>query len=192
MANFRGPYFWQINSHSAFGLHSMQQSLFGWDAGAGGMGDLQTSVGGTVDAITFVNSFVDKLTPFFPTTYFFDSVQIYRQLLETDIPQPVAGASLGAIPGESAAGTWTKAVQETITWRTAGFGLFKLVLLDAESNDDYNPVVSASADASLLALHNFVTASTTAISGRDNTKPSVFIRLTKTLNEKLRKQYHLD
>jgi len=94
-----------------------------------------------------------------------------------------------SVPGTDTAIGWAEAVQRTFTWRTAVGGIAKLVQLDVATGNNFGryPTVIAPYTGILTAFQ----AIGAAWSGRDGTKPTAFKNVTVTLNEQLRRSYHL-
>jgi hypothetical protein len=86
---------------------------------------------------------------------------------------------------------WQKAVQSTHSFRTSLGGTSKLVCLDAGSFNAWDKQVDPTGSADLLAIIAAWTSNSNAFAGRDGGRPSTFMQLTKTLNEKLRRAYRM-
>lgn len=189
MANFLGPYWVQINYHGAAAPHTMTVPTKNWNPGAG-FGTFDTWASGTIAAETMIEALVDELTAFFNGDTAFDNWVIYKQLLVADQPQPVMSGVFTAMVGTDISGDWAGAVEVMIIARTAAFGLAKLALLDAVSGNDFNPILvpTPAIDAVLTEW----TSDANGWSGRDNSRPNIFLKATVNLNQKLRKEYRLD
>lgn len=106
---------------------------------------------------------------------------VFAQTLRFDPPIVGTGATIG----------WQKATQLTHTFRTDLGGVSKLVMLDAGSFNAWNKQVDPTGSADLLAVIAAWTDNANAFAGRDGGRPSTFMQLTKTLNEKLRRAYRM-
>lgn len=137
-----------------------------------------------------IEDFVNLQMPFFPESVVFDNYTIFTQADEDAPPTPQYAGNLG-ISGTNDDAGWSKAVQATWTFRTTAFGLFKLVMLDMASANDFNPVVAPS-DAAYTDLIAYITSTNSWLSGRDDERPSTFLQISKTLNEKLRRSYKMN
>jgi len=190
MANALDPAFVQLNYHSQYGVHTATIPTLQWNsvASAGNAGQFETWGASDIDAKEMVEDLIDLMEPFYPTDVEYDGFTIFTMASAVAPALPVAGGILTNV-GTQAVPGFTQAVQTTIGWRTATFGLFKIVMLDSASGDDFSIIRNPSVDVSLLALHNYMIGNTHGWSGRDNARPTQFIKCTQTLNEKLRRSY---
>lgn len=190
MANDLAPAFGRIAMHTLYGIHTLTHQLFG--VNPSGLGTtVLTADSSSVLATSAYDDLVDLLAPFFPASAVFDTFTLYSKPTPEDLPVPVFSSSFVGKVGTSAVPGWSKSVQTTITWRTANVGLVKIVLLDSASGNDFDPVLSASADPATDDLDVYMRSDDAIISGQDNSRAVTFIRETSTLNEKLRKQYRM-
>jgi len=183
-----GPSFVEINYHSSFGFHTMTLPTLEYDQVND---EFQTWAAGVVDSVTMIEAFVDTLLPFFPTTVVFDNYTIYDLPTDPGPALPRKSAILTAKAGAVAAPGWTKAVQFTVTIRTATFGILKIVLLDIDSGNSFERQAAVTTPSDFTDMMAELTADTNAWSGRDNGQPNVFLQCSRTLNEKLRKSYRM-
>jgi hypothetical protein len=95
------------------------------------------------------------------------------------------------IQGSSASTTWKKAAQNTFTFRTADGGISKVTLLDSLSFNLWDKQTDPTGSTDVLAVIDAWTDTNAFFAGRDNARPSAFLQLTKTLNEKLRRAYRM-
>lgn len=186
------PAFFRVFQHSDFGLHVHTTPTLGWndDASAGGHGSFDTWAGSTTDADAMITDFVTILADFYPSTVVFDSYIIYTMDSPTADPEPRTGNTL-AVPGTVSGGGWSKAVQATMVWRTVAFGLLKVVLLDCASGNAYDKIATLPGSGPIFDLDALLVDNTKGFSGQDNAQPGTFIGQTKTLNEKLRREYRM-
>lgn len=162
----------------------MQVPTLAWSSG-----EFATWTAGTTDAPTMIEDFVDLLLPFYPATVEFDNVIVFSQPTPADDPVPVASLVFTGKIGTQATPGWTKAVQLTMSVRSTNFGVAKYSFLDAASGDTFDPIRVA--DTPMQNLLDEVGDTSLGWSAQDNGRPNVFIGLTKTLNEKLRKAYRM-
>lgn len=179
----------QINYHGALAPHTMTIPTKVHNAGAGS-GSFDTWAGGTISADTMINALVTLMLPFFNSDTVFDNYIINEYADAVSPADPVYSAPFVAKVGSDGGASWAGAVESIIIARTDAFGIAKLSLLDSISNNDFNPILSASGALSALLTEWF--ALTNGWSGRDNAKPSTFMKMTLNLNQKLRKEYRLD
>ncbi len=185
MPNSVGPSFFKCNYHSNAGPHSMEVPTLQWNIG----NTFDTWNSGTVDDEDMITDYITALLPFFGADTEFDNALIYTVPAPDADPQPVQSYGFTGLVGSAASPGWTVAVQGTFTVRTHTFGLFKTVMLDMASGNSFAPSTALGGDA--LTFFNVISDKDRGFSGRDNGRPNVFIKFTKTLNEKLRRAYHL-
>lgn len=188
MANSLYPAYVEINYQSAFGVHQMRLPTRAFNVANN---EFSTWSGGVIDATVMIAELVDDMAEFFaPTTEFTDYI-IYTLATPTSDAEPVASAPL-ATPGVSVGTGWSKAIQQTFTFRTTEFGISKLVFLDPVTSNNFDRVTDGSTPAALAALIADWTKETAAWSGRDNARPATFVQIAYTLNEKLRREYRMN
>ena len=144
-----------------------------------------------INVLTGVGELVDILKTFYPDSASYIDFTAWNHPVPTERPIPVVSGSLNEVgTSEPEAAIWDKATQVTFTWRTEAFGIFKIVFLDY-------PVVSFDAQSTLtgftegLALSDYVTDVNNWVRGQDNSVPGTFQQISATLNEKLRREYHM-
>lgn len=188
------PAFVRIDYTSAYGPHSMTIPAVPVEP---------TTVGGSIyqfilrgaalpaQVDSAVEDFVDVIKGYFPATVTFIAYTLFTMADPEATPTPVESGQLN-IAGTAGGTTWSKAVQNTITWRTDEFGIFKLVLLDSISNNNFDKITAPAEGGTLEAISDYVTADVTWIAGRDGGRPNVFLQQATTLNEKLRRSYRMN
>jgi hypothetical protein len=189
MANSKAPAFVKVNYHSAYGVHVAVVPTLSWNAGAD-QGEFATHSSGVVDANDMITDLYTALAGILPTTSVFDNYVIYDQPDPDDLPVPVATNSL-AITGLDASPGWNQAVQVTMTFRTSLFGVFKIVTLDAATNDSFAKTATLPGSGVLFDVFGLISDPANGWAGQDNGRPSTLISQTVTLNEKLRRAYRL-
>lgn len=192
--NSLSPAFVRIDYTSIHGPHSMTLPSVPVIAAVGGGAPYTFDLRGAAIDVPVkgaVEDFVAIIAEFFETTTTFVAWTLYTQADADATPLPVQADNLG-IDGTAATTTWDKAVQVTFTWRTDAFGIFKLVFLDAVSNNNFDKATNFDIDTATEALHDYVTADVTWLAGRDGGRPNTFLQRAKTLNEKLRRSYRMN
>lgn len=178
--------------HTAFAPHKMILPLNEWSPISGGhpAGTNTDWTSGQVDTDDMVVGLVDLLLPFYPNTTVFDSYTIFTYASPTDPARPQVTVPIVFGTGSGSAGT--PAAQATFNFKTTGFGVFKLVMLDILPGSNFQPVTSFPSPAydTTIALRDYLISTANAFRGRDNNRISLLKRITYTLNEKLRKEYH--
>lgn len=187
------PSFVKIDYHSAYGSHVMTIPTLQWQAtpnvnGAGAFTDWAAS---TRDADDMINQLVDLMAVFFKDDTTFDLYTIYNMTAPDADPNPVASKALGTA-GSNSTTTWSKAVQTTFTFRTALFGIMKLVFLDAPSGGLFDRILSFDASPEAVAIRAALNSSSNGWAGRDGGRIDTLVQIAYTLNEKLRREYNMN
>lgn len=190
MANSLYPAFVQIAYHSAYAPHVMTIPTKAWTPDAD-YGLFETWAGGTIAADDMVENLILVMKPFFPATVIFDSFTIFTMDTPTS-PAVPREFKTNNEPGTNATPGNSKAVQATWSFKTEENGIAKVVMLDMGNNNSFERVTQANVGASGLAFIAELTADTNGWSGRDNAQPTFFLQVSYTINEKLRRQYHMD
>lgn len=193
MANSLSPAFVRLFYHSEFASHTMTLPTTAWNdvISVGGHGQFDAWSGGGRDADDMIKDLVDKLKAFFDASVIFDNYIIYTKA-DAEAPElPVTGNSL-AVVGTNPAPGWFKAVQATWSFRTTAFGDSKLTLLDAASGDDFDKITNITGITAAEALRDEWQFDGNGWSGRDNNRPTTFVQIAYTLNEKLRREYNMN
>lgn len=194
MANSLFPAFVRIDYTSAYGVHSMTVPSVPVQNAGGADDPWYFTLRGAelpVQVQIAVPDFVDVIKIYFPNTVVFQAYTLFTKADADAAPQPRESKTLN-IAGTNGGATWSKAVQQTWTWRTDEFGLFKLVFLDVASNNNFNRVAAIVGGTADVDLHAYVTAPETWIAGRDGGRPNTFLQMAATLNEKLRRSYRMN
>lgn len=138
-----------------------------------------------------VEDYVTLLANWYGAGTTFVDYTAFRQPTPSDVPTPVESGALG-ISGADVISGWSKAVQETITFRADDFTLFKVVLLDAVSQDNFDKTTVLVDTDRWDLLRDYVTADASWLSSRGGGRPNVFLQAARTLNEKLRRSYGMN
>lgn len=184
----------RINYNSAFGAHSMtlpSVPVLGGDIGVGGYQFTLRGLAAPVNVDDAVNDFVDVLKALMGTDTTFVDYVLFQYATPTSKGVPVSSQPINKV-GTGGITSWRKAVQQTWTWRTDEFGIFKMVLLDVPSGGSFDKITSTDGDARQAALNAYVTAPVTWLAGRDGGRPNTFLQASVTLNEKLRRSYRMN
>jgi hypothetical protein len=180
--------FVKISYHSAFAVHSHTIPIRPLiSTGLGDPGTLENWTGTPIAADTMVESLIDLLAVTVPATTIYDKYTLYKWNAVTSLfnpvyekAYPVTGSAAGLI-GQA------RAVQGTITFRTLGFGLLKLVFLDRPYNNTWGNLLTPPADYTDVIAE--ITDANQGWSGRDNTRPFNFTNVSISLNKRLRRKY---
>lgn len=189
MANSLFPAFVQINYHSVYAPHVMTIPTLEWTPDAG-YGLFETWAGGTIAADDMVEQLIDVMLPFFPASVGFDAFTIYTMASPTDQAIPRVFKTSAEVGSNGTPGN-SHAVQATWTFKTDEGGISKLVMLDMGNNNSFERVTQATVGVAGQALIDEFTSDANGWAGRDNGQPTFFLQIAYTLNEKLRREYHL-
>jgi len=184
------PAFVQIQYHSAYAPHVMTLPTTQWTPDLD-YGTFACWDGSDKAADDMVEELVLLMVPFFKSTVQFDYWTVYTMADPTAPAIPRKGAAIGE-PGTSAGTGWDKATQATWSFKTEDGGLSKVVMLDLETGGAFGKITPAGLTGDAAAFVAKWTADTEGWSGRDNSKPDFFLQISYTLNEKLRREYHLN
>lgn len=193
--NSLAPAFIQIQYTSLFGLHTMTiPSVPFIQVPATGQWRFDLR-GGAVDETplsTGIDDFLNVVREYFDNTTVFANYTAFTQTDAAAQPIPVETGTLGKVGVfESGAGGWTKAVQTTLTWRTDTFGLYKLVMLDSVTGNNFDRKSGLPVGSRRKIVSDYITSQFTWLAGRDGGRPVTFLQEAVTLNEKLRKSYRM-
>lgn len=188
------PAFVRIDSESRWGPHSMTIPSVPVIAAVGGGAPYVFDLRGLaidVPVAGAIEDFVEVLKVNFNTDYHFLGWTLFTMEDPEATPVPVQSGAL-SVAGTAGDTSWDKAVQVTITWRTDAFGIFKVVMLDCESGNNFDKTTDVTANPNWEALNDYVTDPVTWVAGRDGGRPNVFLQSAVTLNEKLRRSYRMN
>lgn len=185
------PAFVKVQYHSSWGQHVMTIPTLNWVTGGGefASGQFVTWNDGAVEADVMINALVDEFLPFYPTSVVFDNYSIFTMASSTADPIPQYSAGFTDKDGLVATPGWSKAVQFTVNWRSAAAGRARTVLLDVDSGDNFSKQHTLTGLSDFSGILDQLSDNDLGWSAQDNSRITTFLSCTKTLNEKLRRQY---
>lgn len=142
----------------------------------------------TVLGSTMVHDLIALLRQILITTMTVDGFTIYAVPTVGATAQPIWSEVLGSAGLATTTG-WAKAVQVTMSMRTAAFGAAKAVFLDVPTLNTFETTVSPASE--YVDFFEELADPSNAWSGRDNARIALLKGITITLNEELRRQYHM-
>jgi len=160
-----------------------------WNSG-GDYGDFATHAGSAIAADTMIEALVAKLAPLVRSDVQFDSFTVFTKVDEDSPAIPRASKVLG-VAGTSVATGPHRATQATFSAKSVSGGVAKIVLLDCPVSADFGRITFADLPTVGSDLLAEWFADTNGWAARDNGRPYFFLQLAYTMNEKLRKQYHM-
>lgn len=182
-----------LSVHSLYGIHKMTVPTTAWFPTplTGTIGSYLDHDGDPLDAEGMWVDFCNLLRPFILPSWVFDSVTIYTMATAESPNIPRASASLGIV-GTSTLPGQSQAQSSTFNFKTAANGNFKVVLLDVPlGSQGFKAIHPADFPSAVTDFADFVTGRNTAITGRDDSIPSVLRKITYDLNDKLQKEYKM-
>lgn len=191
MANSLFPAFVKIFYHSDVAQHVMTIPTKAWLGVPGDFtpGTFETWASGTIAGDDMVENLIDAMgAAMFTDAVDIDGYTIFHFPDADSDPVPVYSKSY-PVTGSLVSATWYRAVQTTYMWRTSAFGLFKLVTLDGPSGDSYEDSLTWAGSSPGDTVHALIIGSANAWAGRDNGQPSVFLKYSRTLNDRALAKY---
>ena len=145
-----------------------------------------------VDTDDWIQAFVALIKVKFATTTTFINYTVYTYDEITSPARPKVSQTIGVVGTNG--GAIIPASQATYNFKTAGFFPFKLVFLDTEVSAVFLPKVAlvSPADDEEIAIRDYILDDNAIVGGRDNTRVANLVKITYTLNEKLRASYDID
>jgi len=186
------PAFVVINYHSPYGVHKQTLPTLEWQSGGGShaQGGYNSWSGAGVDADDMIQALAVAESENMPNTVTFDNYIIYTKADAASPALPVRTNHIG-INGASLLTGWYAAVQFSFNFFDNVFLPFRVVLLDCQSGGDFGKVLPGAFTIEQNAVITQITSDTNAWSSRAGNRPNICNNVTKTLNEKLRKEYHI-
>lgn len=173
---------------TAFGVHSHTVPCRPIvTVGLGDPGSVETWGGDDTGPDTMAKALIDKLMEVVPATTSYNKYVLYKWQPAEFYYAPFFEESYGGAGTAVGLSGQAKANQNTLSIRTAGFSLLKLVLLDRPNNNTWgnqSPVPSDYAE-----VVEQLTSPDQAWSGRDNTRPVSATNVTISQNKRLRRKY---
>lgn len=187
------PAFFRMFYSVANLIHVQTMPTRAWSAPSEGhpQGTFINWVDTQIDADDMIQAYAALLTQFFNDSGNLDSYVIFTQADAEADPLPRVQNTID-IPGVNASDSWFQAVQQTWSYRDTEFHKFKLVMLEVPTDDVFSKVTALPGPGAFADLDEFVTSENQSFSSRWGKRPSGFISITTTLNEKLRKERRLD
>lgn len=189
--NSLAPAYTQLLYHSAFAPHIMTRPLKGIviDTVTPVNSEVDVWAGGTVPWTDMIDSLVVALKAAVSSSVVFDRALLFSKPTEEDIPVLIAQYDVG-VPGTVSSPGWQEATELTVNMKTVGNSNAKLTLLDFASGGLFTKTITLSGSG-LETIFGEMSDTGKGWSGRDNTRIAAFVSGTRTLNEKLRRAYHL-
>jgi hypothetical protein len=173
----------QLNHVATLPVVGWNEPVSGHDYGTFDAHDLSSP-----DADDIVQEYATVIQPIFSEDVTIDSYVIYTMSSPTAKPQPRVGNTV-ALTGTNTDNTWFKANQVTMSLRTSTFNKSKWTLLDVPVTDVYSKTSALPGSGIYRDWFDIISGLDKPWCGRDRNRPSGFISITTTLNEKLRRAY---
>jgi hypothetical protein len=179
----------KIYYHSAFAPHSHTIPIRPIETtGLGDAGTLLNWSGDSIAADTMVKTMIDKMAEIIPSTTVYDKYTLYKWNPVTLVFNPVFEETYSVTGSAVGLTGQAKAVQNTLSIRTLGFGLLKIVFLDRPSNNTWGNDYDMTTFTEIIAE---ATSAENAWAGRDNTRPFNATNVSISLNKRLRRKYNM-
>lgn len=186
--HFLDPAFVQIFYHSDFGVHIMTLPTKAYDS----VDDTFATWGGTPkDSDDMILELIDKFSFLFPSTVSFDSYRIFSVGAPPDIPFLERAATITGKVGTASSPSWSKAVQGTLSALDSAGQKLRLTFLDSDSAGSFDAIFTLPGSGALFDLFAEWKDASNGWSSRNGQPPSTFLEYSKTLNEKLRREYRM-
>lgn len=190
-----GPTTFVVRSHSVYGNHMATFLCREWNpvplVPGNLLGSFTSWLSLPVDGEEMADELVEKLAPFYPTSYFIDSVQVVTYDPDDPIAIPRAIKNYGT-PGTDVTAAWSKATMQTYIMRDSAYNMAKIVLLDTVNANAWDALTDISGSAEATALVGVFTSDAWAFQSRAGLKITTFQKITYKLSDELRKRYGMD
>jgi len=151
-------------------------------------GTFENWSGGSIAGDTMCDAWAAQMQQLVPSTTVIAGYTIYKKSTPDDLGVPAYSKSL-SLSGLSTVDGWEEAVQQQFMFRTTGYNLAKVVLLDVRSANLFGRYTTIAGD--YLDMATMFMNPDNAWAGRDGLQPAVFKLTTTNINEKLRREYHI-
>jgi hypothetical protein len=192
MAGSLSPAFVKIFYNSVFAPHVQIVGTNTWNPGTD-LGDFEAWSGSPVQADTMIEAFITAEAQFFPNTVTFTGYEIYTLADTLGAIPLLVGAKNVSITGDvtPGAGIQQEATQATWSFKSTTGKPSKVVMLDVAVTD-FSLITSASLSIDEQSFIDEYTGVGNAWAARVTSRPFFFKQIAYTLNEKLRRNYHLN
>lgn len=182
------PAFVEVFYHSEFGVHvqTLPTNEYAVDTDT-----FESWSGPGVGSDTMILALIDKYKFLFPSSVSFDSYRIFTLADENSIPLLSKAATITGKVGTASSPGWSKAVQGTLSALGTSGTKARLVFLDSDSAGDFDGVFTLPGSGALFDLMAEWGNVGNAWRTRGNERVVTFLEYSKTLNEKLRREYRM-
>lgn len=186
----KAPAWVVIDYHSAYGKHKATLLTREWfpTGVTGDLGSYQAWDASTIDGEDMINAMVDALAANYLSTTHFDLATVYTQASPSSVAIPRKAKALTQVGSSTATGQ-AKAVQQAWMFRDDEYFQAKLYFLDAPVGANFDPITDITGVTAAETIRDEFTGNSNAWSTRHGLRPSLFQKITFTMNEKLRREY---
>lgn len=187
------PGYWVLRTRSQYAAHTQTIPTRLPSFTAFGIDNISypSWAGGSVSASDMLTDYLAKLADCHPDTTTFDLLEIFSQPTPDDFPQLIAVEAIGSVGADETTG-WDEATQVTLTGKDTNGSDARLILLDVHTNNNFGRFSLASITTAYKDLWAVIADEDNAFSSRKGFRPDALIQQSITLNEKLRREYHLN
>jgi len=183
------PSFVEIDYHSDYAPHKMTIPTKQWNSG-GAFGDFETWSAGAIPADEMVEALVTLMLPFFRSSVSFDGFTVFT-MADVDAPAIPRASKVLGLDGTSVGTAPYKATQATWSAKTTAGSLAKIIMLDVALSGSFERLTYSSLTPAAEAFLAEWFDDGNAWSARIDGKPDYFLQISYTMNEKLRREYHM-
>lgn len=187
--NSLAPAFVQFFYHSPFSQHVQTVPTKAYSPSSG---EFTNWNGVGVDATDMITALMVQMTHFYPAGVLYDNARVFTQadanaspVLRMLVTFLADNEGDFATPGES------QAVEGTFSYLGDGGSKGRLVFLDCASGNNFAPQFTTGPSGILFDLLGIVSDLDNAWATRAGERPATFLQYSKTLNEKLRREYRM-
>jgi hypothetical protein len=189
MAYALSPAYVQFYYHSPFGQHVQTVPTTSYSPSSG---EFTTHAGGGIAAIDMVTNLMLVMKKFYGAGVIYDNCRIFTKF--DALTDPVFRGVITFVSsneGDFATPGTTQAVQGTFSYLGVGGTKGRLTFLDCASGDSFVPQFATGGSGILFNLMAEISDLDNGWSTRGNERPETFLQYSKTLNEKLRREYRM-
>lgn len=182
------PGFVRIGYTSLFGVHYAELKTRAIEStGLGDPGTVLNWSGVPIPVDVMVEDMLDAFATAVPSSIVYNNYEVFRVPEVNALPEPIFSKAVSVAGTETGLTGQSKAVQMTVTLRTAGFSVARLVFLDRQVNGSFGKFLAQPADLNDMVAE--FTSVDNAWAGMDNTRPQAFLSVVTSLNKRLRRKY---
>lgn len=184
------PTYVEVTYRTLYGLHVAEYKMREWIAGSDLGSVPRWSDDAPVGVLEMLTDLLTLLAATLDESANFSLARLFTKATPTSpaIIRKVVGLD---IDGSSAASGWFKAVQLNMNGKDTAGKDVRLVMLDALTGNNFEKLYTGEISAPVLAAWAEFSDDTNGWASAAGNRPDAIISQTATLNERLRREYHL-